>query len=524
MPPLRLEQAPRLPSSFTRGVATVALLLYATGGAHARSLQAIQESGTLYICVAGSSTALYQANGEAFARYLKVRPEVRLLASFDEQFHNQEGVTETDAEYEPRLLANGQCDLFPNDLHITPSRSLKMRLVPYFTARKVIVARQDLRGTLSSVPDLMGHKAAVQKGTSYEAWLEQINRTELADNPVHITQAPTEESIRLVADGAVDFTVLGTDGAFRWVRSDVARLAVLFPVDEAVQVGWGLQKSAQSLADLLAHFFAHSARVGSELDENWQRYYRISLMEYRLFQASFKTNGIDLKTLIAWTAPTVVLVLSAMVALLFWSLRNANRRRKAVEVSRKNLEATIDVIAATLESRDPYTAGHQRRVAHLAAAIAREMGMSAAQVEGIHFGALIHDLGKIRVPDELLCKPTRLTPAEFNLIKTHPDVGGDIIRGIDFPWPVATMIRQHHERMDGSGYPQGLKGDEILLEARILAVADTVEAMASHRPYRAGLGVEAALTEIERNSGKAFDPSVVQACLRLFRQQGYAFT
>lgn len=125
------------------------------------------------------------------------------------------------------------------------------------------------------------------------------------------------------------------------------------------------------------------------------------------------------------------------------------------------------------------------------------------------------------MPDELLCKPTRLTQAEFNLIKTHPDVGFDIVKGIHFPWPVATMIQQYHERMDGSGYPQGLKGTDIVLEARILAVADTVEAMASHRPYRPGLGIDAALAEIEHKNGQWFDTEVVQACLRLFREQGY---
>lgn len=247
-------------------------------------------------------------------------------------------------------------------------------------------------------------------------------------------------------------------------------------------------------------------------------------MEYKLFQTSFENEGINLKTLLAWAAPSATVVLALLVAMLVWSLRNANSQHQAEEALRKNLEATIDAITATLESRDPYTAGHQRRVAHLAAAIASEMCLPQERINGLRFGALIHDIGKIRVPDELLCKPTRLTQAEFNLMKTHPDVGYDIVKGIAFPWPVATMIHQHHERMDGSGYPHGLKGTEILLEARILAVADTVEAMASHRPYRPGLGIEAALAEIEGGAGKLFDSEVVQICLRLFRQQGYQFS
>jgi PAS domain S-box-containing protein len=188
---------------------------------------------------------------------------------------------------------------------------------------------------------------------------------------------------------------------------------------------------------------------------------------------------------------------------------------------RRSLEATVEAIAATVETRDPYTAGHQRRVADLARAIGREMGLSEDMQEGLHFGALIHDLGKVQIPAEILSKPTRLTKLEFELIKTHPQAGYDIVKGIEFPWRVADMVHQHHERFDGSGYPQGLKGDAIALEARILAVADVVEAMASHRPYRAGLGIEAALKEIETKRGIWFDPAPVDACLRLFREKRF---
>lgn len=189
---------------------------------------------------------------------------------------------------------------------------------------------------------------------------------------------------------------------------------------------------------------------------------------------------------------------------------------------RRSLEGTVEAIAATVETRDPYTAGHQRRVADLARAIGREMGLSEDVQEGLHFGALIHDLGKVQIPAEILSKPTKLTKLEFELIKVHPQAGYDIIKGIEFPWPVAAMVHQHHERLDGSGYPQGLKGDAIALEARILAVADVVEAMASHRPYRPGLGIEAALKEIEAKRGIWFDPAPVDACLRLFREKRFS--
>lgn len=188
---------------------------------------------------------------------------------------------------------------------------------------------------------------------------------------------------------------------------------------------------------------------------------------------------------------------------------------------RQGLEQSIQTIAATVESRDPYTAGHQRRVADLATAIAREMGLPQEQVNGIHLAATIHDLGKIRVPSEILSKPGRLNPIEFKLIQMHSQEGYEILKEVTFPWPIATIVLQHHEKLDGSGYPQGLKGEEILLEAKILTVADVVEAMSSHRPYRPGLGLEAALAEIEAQRGIQFEPLAVDACLKLFRERAY---
>jgi PAS domain S-box-containing protein len=191
---------------------------------------------------------------------------------------------------------------------------------------------------------------------------------------------------------------------------------------------------------------------------------------------------------------------------------------------RSALGATVQAIAVTVETRDPYTAGHQRRVADLARSIAREMNLSRDQIEGIRTAAIIHDLGKISVPAEILSKPAKLTDIEFSLIKTHPQSGYDILKDIEFPWPVARMVLEHHERMDGSGYPNGLKGDQTLLESRILSVADVVEAMASHRPYRPSLGIEAALEEIEKNREILYDGKVVDACLRLFREKKFHFS
>ncbi|MBU3935772.1 PAS domain S-box protein [Patescibacteria group bacterium] len=190
---------------------------------------------------------------------------------------------------------------------------------------------------------------------------------------------------------------------------------------------------------------------------------------------------------------------------------------------RKALGATVQSMASVVETRDPYTAGHQRRVADLGRAIATEMGLTAEQIDGIRTASTIHDIGKISVPAEILSKPTKLSGIEFSLIKVHCQSGYDILKEIDFPWPVARMVLEHHERMNGSGYPHGLSGDKLLIESRIIAVADVVEAMASHRPYRPGLGIDVALTEIEQNSGTLYDDTVVHSCLRLFREKGFHF-
>ena len=188
------------------------------------------------------------------------------------------------------------------------------------------------------------------------------------------------------------------------------------------------------------------------------------------------------------------------------------------------LEGVIHTISSMVEIRDPYTSGHQIRVANLAGAIARRLGLPDNQVIGIRMAGAIHDLGKIAVPSEILTKPSRLSEMEFNILKTHPRVGRDIPRKVNFPWPIAEIIYQHHERMDGSGYPQGIKGDEILIEARIMAVADVVESMSNHRPYRPSLGIETALEEITKNRGTSYDPDVVDACLEVVRDGEFRFS
>jgi len=203
--------------------------------------------------------------------------------------------------------------------------------------------------------------------------------------------------------------------------------------------------------------------------------------------------------------------------------RSGAEREAAVTRLHESLEDTVGAIASTIEMRDPYTAGHQRRVAKLASMIAAELGMTKDQQRGIFLAGLIHDVGKINIPAEILSKPGKLTSLEMDFIRTHPQTGYDIIKGVEFPWPIAEAVLQHHERLDGSGYPRALAADAVIPEARILAVADVTEAITAHRPYRPALGLDAALNEIQSGKGRLYDPTAVDACIDLFRNKGFKF-
>jgi PAS domain S-box-containing protein/putative nucleotidyltransferase with HDIG domain len=211
-------------------------------------------------------------------------------------------------------------------------------------------------------------------------------------------------------------------------------------------------------------------------------------------------------------------------------MRDITKRKQADEEAKRSteklvnaLQNTIGAMAMIVEMRDPYTAGHQRRVTQLACAIAKDIGLSEDQITGLHLAGLIHDIGKVRIPAEILTNPDGLSEAEFTMIKMHPVLGYEILKTMDLPWPIADIIHQHHERMDGSGYPLGLSAKDIILEARILAVADVVEAISSHRPYRPARGIDEALDEIWKNKGILYDTTVVDACLKLFREKGFKF-
>jgi putative nucleotidyltransferase with HDIG domain len=204
---------------------------------------------------------------------------------------------------------------------------------------------------------------------------------------------------------------------------------------------------------------------------------------------------------------------------------NIHERSKFIELTefRNTIDAVIYAVTEMLGSRDPYTARHQQRVASLAMSIAAELGLSEWRVSGIYIAGLLHDIGKVAAPSEILNKPGHITDNEFEIIKGHCRLGSEILSKVEFPWPITTMILQHHERLNGSGYPEGLSGDRIILEARILGVADVVEAMSSHRPYRPSLGLDKALEEIERSRGILYDTRIVTACLKLLRRNESEF-
>jgi HD-GYP domain-containing protein (c-di-GMP phosphodiesterase class II) len=203
--------------------------------------------------------------------------------------------------------------------------------------------------------------------------------------------------------------------------------------------------------------------------------------------------------------------------------RVQKKLQQSFETIKTAMHSTIRAISMTVEKRDPYTSGHQQRVADLTKAIARELELPQDQIESIYMAAAIHDIGKIALPAEILVKPIQLSDIEICLIQAHAQAGYDILKGIEFPWPIADIVLQHHERMDGSGYPHGLAGDKILFEARIIGVADVVETMASHRPYRPSVGMDKALEEINGNSGTLYDSRAVEACLKLFNDKKFEF-
>jgi len=319
--------------------------------------------------------------------------------------------------------------------------------------------------------------------------------------------AASEERYRALAEQAIAGVFTLEDGRFGYVNR---RVADIFGYAQDGLTGLGLDQVL--LPDGLAAVQAGIARMLAG-----------EVPSLRMEAACRRKDGVEI--VVGMHAAVASVGGRRVVLGMLQDISETQRAEQKIEEYAKRLErtlsGTLDVITGMIELRDPYTSGHQRQVAEIAVAIAAEMGLPEHVQTGLRVAGSVHDVGKIMVPSEILTKPGRLTPLEYLLVKEHAQQGYEVLKSVEFPWPVAEVARQHHERMDGSGYPRGLKGGEILLEARIVAIADVVESMAAHRPYRAGLGIEAALAEIEANAGRLYDPEAAQACLRIFREGRY---
>jgi len=350
-----------------------------------------------------------------------------------------------------------------------------------------------------------------ENGRAYK-WIgttSDISEHKRAEEALH----QTEEKYRGIVENSVEgIFQFSSDWKFLMANTAVARFH-----------GYDTpEKLMTDISDIGEQLYVHP--------EDRQRYLNLMAEEglVKGFEAQLYTKHGRIK----WGSMNVRSVKDNRGKILYYegTIEDITTRKEAEEGLQKSLEklrkatgGIIQAMALTVETRDPYTAGHQRRVADLARSIAQEMGLPEDQVDGIRMAGIVHDLGKIAVPAEILSKPTQLSDIEFGLIKVHPQISYDILKDIDFSWPVADIVLQHHERINGSGYPLGLSGEAIYLEARILAVADVVEAIASHRPYRPAYGIDVALEEISKNKGQLYHTEVVDACLRLFREKGYKF-
>jgi PAS domain S-box-containing protein len=308
----------------------------------ARTLEEIQRSGTLRICVAGSSAPFYQFNGEALAKFLGLRAQVTVFQKWDQQFVDTEGVVVKDATYIADPLASGSCDVYPNDLHALPWRATKMELVPLYTSRKVIVANRQVK-SMASADDLKGRTAAVQEQTAYDTWLTEQNKTRFANAPVRINYMPTAQAIAAVASHKADFTVIAAESAFKWVRTDLDNLDLLFSVDTPVAVAWGIHPHATGLRSRIEAFFKESARVASALDRSWSKQYGISLMEYQLFDAAQPSGEFDLRRWLNWLLPTGGAFIALVVAFLGWNRRLRMRVQVRKEAQARSHDGAMQV-------------------------------------------------------------------------------------------------------------------------------------------------------------------------------------
>jgi PAS domain S-box-containing protein/putative nucleotidyltransferase with HDIG domain len=347
------------------------------------------------------------------------------------------------------------------------------------------------------------HAYAAPTGWIIVSVMSDITMRRLAEQTLAQESLRNQAFLRNASDGV---HILDADGKVNEV-SDSFCTMLGYSREELLVANislWDAQWSATELQPVLAALFAKEDR---SVFETRHRCKDGTILDVEVSSQRLELNGQPL--------------LFNMARNVTEKKRNERQILAYVEQLKTAFMSTVEVATTISEMRDPYTAGHERRVAKIAAAIGIELGLDAHRQEGLRVAGHLHDIGKISVPSEILSKPGRLSAIELRLIQEHAQLGYDVLKRVEFPWPVAEVALQHHERIDGSGYPQGLKGEQILLEARIMAVADVMEAMSSHRPYRAGLGIDRALKEIEDGSGTRYDPIVVEACQALFREKGY---
>ncbi|MBW1740700.1 MAG: PAS domain S-box protein [Deltaproteobacteria bacterium] len=363
---------------------------------------------------------------------------------------------------------------------------------------------------------LVAPKAPIEDETVYlkeynERLIKKLEDKMLDLERVNKGLNESERKYRELIDNAKDAViVIESTGHFSFVNPTFCEMTG-YSIEEAKKLHFSKLIHPEDFALVTKNF--ERTLVGEELLKNY---------EFRVLRKDGNVLDAELNATLIKQEEKIVGI-QAIVRDITQRKRTEEKLKQSLEKLQKTMEGTIHAMALAAEMRDPYTAGHQRRVTKLACAIAKEVGLSKGEIDGLRPAGVVHDIGKIYVPAEILSKPGRLTENEFNIIKTHPQVGYDILKIIEFPWPIAKIVLQHHERMDGSGYPQGLSGEEILLEARILSVADVVEAMASHRPYRPALGIDKALEEISENKGVLYDAKAADACLKLFTEKEFKF-
>ncbi|HOP62303.1 MAG TPA: response regulator [Spirochaetota bacterium] len=286
----------------------------------------------------------------------------------------------------------------------------------------------------------------------------------------------------------------------------------------------GLRMLEKEADELLNRPIVDVIKIGSDAKEDDKTFFPMS-MNYIEFNNYLTTDArqipVDFTSTPLWMDKGKLRGAVLVIRDITQQVEYDRKIQESMETLSRAMYGIVEAITKTVETRDPYTAGHQTKVADIAKEIAKEMGLRRDVIESVNLAGQIHDLGKIAIPAEILNKPGRINEIEFALIKTHSQMGYDILKNIDFPWPIADIVLQHHEKFDGSGYPNGIRGEDILIQARIIAVADVLEAMASHRPYRAALGIDAAFEELQDKKGIHFDPEVVESCIRIFKENGF---